>query len=187
MFPLLPFLLQATVPRAVLIWRSRQGSQAARRPAEQKVPAGRVGVKAGLLAVDLFCGCPSQTSANILWCCKVLREAKSKLWFSWCEDFANKKEWSVLQQTIISARAHRLEYWKKYLCKTFPSYILDFPSKTNFKLIGPAGPNLCTADPWELRTSRHLQTHEHVLTVDGMKNVLIHMDYFSNMHRCCDE
>lgn len=32
-FPLLPFLPQATVPRAVLIWRGNQSSQAAFRSA----------------------------------------------------------------------------------------------------------------------------------------------------------
>lgn len=44
---------------------------------EQKVLTG-VGVKAGLLSVYLFCSRPSQTSANILRCCKVLTRSEKQ-------------------------------------------------------------------------------------------------------------
>lgn len=145
---------------------------------EQKVLTG-VGVKAGLLSVYLFCSRPSQTSANILRCCKVLtrseKQAVIQLVWRLCKQ--KKKEWSVLQQTIISARAHRLEYWKKYLCKTLPSSILEFPTKTNFKLIAQR----VLTGGCGVRYLIDLQTHVHVLSVDWMKNVLIHM------HTCCDE
>lgn len=50
-----------------------------------------------------------------------------------------KKEWSVWQQTIISARAHRLEYGKKYLYETLLSYILNFSTNTDLKWTGPIG------------------------------------------------
>lgn len=65
MFPLLPFLPTATVPRIVIIWRSNQSSQAAFQAAGTE-GADRVGVKEGLLSVYSSRSRPSQAAANIL-------------------------------------------------------------------------------------------------------------------------
>lgn len=123
-FPLLPFLPWAMVPRIVIIWRSSQGSRAAFRAAGTE-GATRGGSEGRPRFVLLILQPPSTNSSKYWVMLQGVKRSEKQAASRLAWRFANTKGWCVARPTITSG-SPQSRTLKSAFCQALPSCTLKF-------------------------------------------------------------
>lgn len=177
-FPLLPFLPWAMVPRIVIIWRSSQGSRAAFRAAGTE-GAARGGSEGRPRFVLLILQTPS-TNSSKYW---VMLQGVTRKWKASCESAGVKtlqtRKGDVWQGRRLLPGVRRAGRWRAPSARRChcAHWSFIFKHRTYLKLFGLVGLTFWTLGSWELWSyCKKSASPLCVLSVERMKNVFISMN-----------